>query len=253
MLNVASLSDIGLVRSHNEDACDSGLLENGAWAVVCDGMGGAKGGEIASRTAVSKISEQLKEGYRGDRSDNSIKYLMNSMIYNANAQIYDMAQSMQGLSGMGTTVVLAVVIHGIAHIAHAGDSRAYLITQDEMQQLTLDHSMVQELVRMGDLTPEEAKVHPQKNIITRALGVHAILDIDYCEYRMPENSRLLLCSDGLTNYVEPDRIHQLSKELTLEELPQRLIQLAKDGGGGDNITVAVIENEPSERSRHTYG
>lgn len=244
MLNVASLSDIGLVRSHNEDACNSGLIPNGAWAVVCDGMGGAKGGEIASQTAVGLISKHMEENCGGERSDNSIKYLMNSVIYNANTHIYEMAQHQEELSGMGTTVVLAVVVHGIAHIAHAGDSRAYLVTQEEMRQLTLDHSMVQELVRMGDLTPEEAKVHPQKNIITRALGVHAILDIDYCEYRMPEHSRLLLCSDGLTNYVEPNRIHELARELELSELTRQLVELAKDGGGGDNVTVAVIENEP---------
>lgn len=243
MLNTANLSDTGLVRSHNEDACNSGVFPNGAWAVVCDGMGGAKGGEIASQTAVGLITKQIEESCGGERSDNSIKYLMNSVIYNANAQIYEMARTKEELSGMGTTVVLAVVVHGIAHIAHAGDSRAYLITQDSMEQLTLDHSMVQELVRMGDLTPEEAKVHPQKNIITRALGVHAILDIDYCEHRMPPNSRLLLCSDGLTNYVESDRIHELAKELGLSELTNRLVQLAKDGGGGDNVTVAVIEND----------
>ncbi len=243
MLNVASLSDVGLVRSHNEDACNHGMLPNGAWAVVCDGMGGARGGEIASQTAVGQITRQLEETYRDGSSDNSIKYLMNSMIYNANAEIYDKAQHTEGLSGMGTTVVLAVVVHGIAHIAHAGDSRAYLITKDSIEQLTMDHSMVQELVRMGDLTPEEAKVHPQKNIITRALGVHKVLDIDYCEYRMPKGSRLLLCSDGLTNYVDVGRIHQLSNELETPALLEQLIQLAKDGGG-DNITVAVIENQP---------
>ncbi len=243
-MNIASLSDIGLVRSHNEDACRQGLLPNGAWAVVCDGMGGAKGGEIASRTAVDLIAKQLEEYYRDGSSDNSIKYLMNSMIYNANTQIYDLAKSTEELSGMGTTVVLAVVVHGIAHIAHAGDSRAYRITEDSIEQITMDHSMVQELVRMGDLTPEEARVHPQKNIITRALGVHAVLDIDYCECRLPEHSRLLLCSDGLTNYVEASRIHALSNELPLPEFLERLVQLAKEGGGGDNITVAVIENEP---------
>ena len=169
MLQIYMKTDIGLVRHSNQDAVKAGVLSgNTAWAVVCDGMGGANGGNIASALAVDLISEQILSSGSEHITDQSIKNLMISAIYNANVAIYDRAMADETLAGMGTTVVAAIVSGGVAHIAHAGDSRAYLLTREGLRQITTDHSMVQELVNSGDLTTQQARRHPQKNIITRA-------------------------------------------------------------------------------------
>ena len=242
-MKLYSETDIGLVRHSNQDACNTGTFPDGsAWAVVCDGMGGANGGNIASEIAVRCISEQFVASYRDNMNANSIKNLMVTSIFNASLSIHEKAQEVSELSGMGTTVVAAILKDGVAHIAHAGDSRAYLLSQGAISQLTTDHSMVQELVNSGDLTEQEAKTHPQKNIITRALGVEETIDVDYMECEFPEDSRLLLCTDGLTNYVDAEQICTLSSTTDAGELTKQLVAMAKDAGGGDNITVAVVEN-----------
>lgn len=243
MLKVYTKSDIGLVRSSNQDAYNDGILpDQSAWVVVCDGMGGANGGAVASSVAVKKISEHMVSNYKQGLSDSMIKELILSSIVNANMEVHNMASSDTELSGMGTTVVVALISNGTAHIAHAGDSRAYLITPDEIRQLTTDHSMVQEMVNNGDLTEQQARQHPQKNIITRALGVENSIEIDYCEIPFLQGSKLLICTDGLTNYVEAEQIFQLSRKVDGGALTEQLIELAKNSGGGDNITVAIVEN-----------
>ena len=243
MLRVFSKSDIGLVRKTNEDACKSGILPDGAvWAVVCDGMGGVSGGGVASSIAVDRISERILSDYAPGLSSGEIRGLITEAVRNANGAVRDRAGADETLSGMGTTVVVAVVSGGAAHIAHAGDSRAYLISPDGIRQLTTDHSVVQEMVDKGDLTAQEARKHPQKNIITRALGVEPSVEVDSCEVAFPVGSRLLICTDGLTNYLDEGQIFLLAKETETEELTGRLVSLAKQAGGSDNITVTVIEN-----------
>jgi len=243
MLKIFSKSDIGLVRQSNEDACNSGILPDGAaWAVVCDGMGGINGGGVASSIAVDRISGQILSGYSEEIGEVGIQNLISDAVLSANDAVHARAGADEALTGMGTTVVVAVVSRGIAHIAHAGDSRAYLITPDEIRQLTTDHSMVQEMVDKGDLTVQEAKKHPQKNIITRALGVDSFLQVDYCEVPFSAASRLLICTDGLTNYLDEEQIFLLAKESDADDLAARLVSLAKQAGGSDNITVTVIEN-----------
>ncbi|HEX3039586.1 MAG TPA: Stp1/IreP family PP2C-type Ser/Thr phosphatase [Caproiciproducens sp.] len=243
MLKVCSKSDVGLVRQSNQDACKAGAFpDDSAWVVVCDGMGGANGGNVASSIAVEKISEQILSSYHSELAHNSIKNMILSSIFNANLAVHDMASGDAALSGMGTTVVAAVVSQGVAHVAHAGDSRAYLITPQGIKQLTTDHSMVQEMINSGDLTEQQAKMHPHKNIITRALGVDSSIQIDYCENPLSKGDRLLICTDGLTNYVDAEKILELSKLLDADTLTEKLVTLAKDCGGGDNITVAIVEN-----------
>lgn len=243
MLRVFSKSDIGLVRKTNEDACKSGVLpDGGAWAVVCDGMGGMSGGGVASGIAVDRISERILSGYAPGLSGGEIRSLITEAVLNANGAVHDRADADEALTGMGTTVVVAVVSGGVAHIAHAGDSRAYLISQDGISQLTTDHSVVQEMVDKGDLTAQEARKHPQKNIITRALGVESSVEVDSREVEFPRGSRLLICTDGLTNYLDEGQIFLLAKEMETEELTGRLVSLAKKAGGSDNITVTMIEN-----------
>jgi PPM family protein phosphatase len=243
MLKVFSKSDVGLVRDSNQDACKSGVFsDDSAWVIVCDGMGGANGGNIASSIAVEKISQQILSSYHEGVTHNSIKNLIISSIFNANLAVHDKASNNALLSGMGTTVVAAVISQGVAHIAHAGDSRAYLITAQGIKQLTTDHSMVQEMIDNGDITEQQARKHPQKNIITRALGVDASIQVDYCENEFFSGDLLLICTDGLTNYVDAEQIYQLSTALDASSLTDKLVTLAKDDGGSDNITVAIVEN-----------
>lgn len=244
MLKVFSQSDTGLVRTSNEDACRCGVFSpDAAWAVVCDGMGGVNGGNVASSIAVEKISETILSGYREGMSGDAVRELIASAVSRANRSVHEMAGSDVTLTGMGTTVVAVVASGGVIHVAHAGDSRAYLITPDAIRRLTTDHSVVQEMVDKGDLTEQQARKHPQKNIITRALGIEDSLRVDYSEVPAPENARLLICTDGLTNYAEEERIFALAKEYRGKELTERLIALAKSGGGGDNITVVVLEDQ----------
>ena len=171
-MKIASKTDIGKVRNTNQDSYAAGeMLDGTAWAVVCDGMGGANGGNIASANAVKIISEYISSSYHEEMGSNSIKTLLQSALYGANVRLYDMSKTIESLNGMGTTVVSAIISNGIAHIAHAGDSRAYLIHEGKLSQITKDHSIVQSMVDKGQITPEEAKNHPNKNVITRALGV----------------------------------------------------------------------------------
>lgn len=240
-MKVVGKTDVGLVRSSNQDAFYAvALSEHAAWAVVCDGMGGANGGNIASKTAVEEIKEQITASFQENMNPVSIKNLLTAAIYNANVTVFDYAAAHAELSGMGTTIVLAIIDNGVLHIAHAGDSRAYLITAGSITQITTDHSVVQKMVESGEITEEQAKSHPRKNIITRALGVASYIDVDYSQMPFQEDDILLLCTDGLSNCVEPETIRQLATELTIDCMADKLISLAKEAGGRDNITVVII-------------
>lgn len=243
-MKIVAKTDIGKVRENNQDSYAAGELPGGvAWAVVCDGMGGAAGGNVASSTAVKIISEQITAAYRPSMGVTSIKNLLLSAITAANISVYDISRANPELEGMGTTVVTAVVADGTACIAHAGDSRAYMLMHGgELRQLTKDHSMVQELVETGKITPNEAKVHPRKNIITRALGVRSEVQIDFCAEDIEAEDVLLLCTDGLTNYVENSEICALASDGRYYEYAERMVARANANGGGDNITVVAISD-----------
>lgn len=240
-MKIVAKTDIGKVRSSNQDSYAAGELPNGvAWAVVCDGMGGNAGGNIASSTAAKMISEQITSCYRDGMSTSSIKNILVTAITNANINIFDMSQANEELKGMGTTVIAAIIINNTVCIAHAGDSRAYLISNSDITQLTKDHSVVQAMVETGKLTPDEAKVHPRKNLITRALGVDENIQVDFCEESISNDEFLLMCTDGLTNYIEVDDIYNLTRSGKYYEFADKLVELANNNGGGDNITVVVI-------------
>lgn len=234
-------TDVGLVRSCNQDACRYGeLSDNCAYAVVCDGMGGANGGSVASSEAVDEVSRVIVEEYRQDMSDEELTEAMRNAVLSANSRVYNMSCETDSLRGMGTTVELAVIRNGVVQVVHAGDSRVYLVSGDNIEQVTTDHSLVQEMVERGQITQEEARVHPGRNYITRALGVERYLNVDCLSRSFPQGSILLMCTDGLTNYFNSNELLDIIKSTPHSDVTERLVSMAKERGGSDNITVAVI-------------
>ncbi len=237
---------IGLVRSSNQDALRFGDLPNGdMFAVVCDGMGGANGGNIASHIAVDTIAERIRGGYADGQTPHSPAHLLASAMAAANIEIFDRAQAEPLLEGMGTTVVAAIVCGKTAYISHVGDSRLYLYREGALQQITRDHSVVQEMIESGQLTEELARSHPRKHFITRALGVSAMEEGEYDELELRDADKLLLCTDGLTNMVENSAIAAILG-CAEESIIETLITAALNGGGTDNITAVLVEPNNAE-------
>lgn len=237
---IHSKIDKGVVRHSNQDAFVAGQLsESIAFAIVCDGMGGANAGNIASEIAVKTVSEYLYNSYRENLNIDEIEKIVKNAILSANIQVYDRASKNEALSGMGTTIALTVVMDNTAVIAHVGDSRIYRVG-DKLEQLTKDHSIVQSLIESGKISLDDAKVHPRKNVITRALGVESEVVVDTDFINLNKNETLLLCSDGLTNFVGEDVIFETFKQNDISLVADKLVNLANEGGGGDNITVVTL-------------
>lgn len=240
-MKISAKTDVGMVRSNNQDSYSAGdLTSEVTWAVVCDGMGGANGGNVASETAVKVISDKLTSGYHIGMNDNSVKNLIVSAIEAANMTLFSMARNNEELSGMGTTVVLAVRNTDTLYISNVGDSRIYIVSDSGITQVTTDHSVVQIMLDRGEISPEEAKDHPKKNVITRALGVDPDVRIDYSQEQLNENDIVLLCTDGLTNYVDDETILEICKTEDKYKIADKLVELANENGGGDNITVVTV-------------
>jgi len=241
VIKLYSKSDIGIKRMNNQDFCDTGYFDDGtAWIIVCDGMGGANGGNIASEIATEKTKEYLLKNYK---VDSNLEKLLTDAVETSNKIIYELSVSDEALSGMGTTIVAAIIKDGFAHVLHVGDSRAYIVRKDEIEQITIDHSMVQELLMLGSITALEAKNHPQRNIITRALGVRSEVDTEFDKVEFKNDEKLLLCTDGLTTMVEDEDIIEIFDDHNADELAAALIDAANVNGGNDNITVAIAEYE----------
>jgi protein phosphatase len=237
---IHSKTDKGVVRSNNQDAFIAGdIAPNFSFAVVCDGMGGANAGNIASEIAVKTVSEYLYNSYRENMTTNDIEKVIKNAVSSANLLIHDRSLKGDDYKGMGTTIVTAVVKDHIAVIAHVGDSRIYLVN-NEFKQLTRDHSMVQTLIETGKISPDDAKKHPRKNVITRALGVEAEVVTDFNTQILNSGDTLLLCTDGLTNFVRDDEIFETFSKNNISQVPQKLVDLANENGGGDNITVVTL-------------
>lgn len=240
---IHSKIDKGIVRNSNQDAFIAGqLAENITFAIVCDGMGGANAGNIASEIAVKTVSEYLYNSFRDNMTLNDFERTLKNAISSANLLIFNKAVKDDTLKGMGTTIVAAIVKDNDAIIAHVGDSRIYLLN-DEIKQLTKDHSIVQTLIENGEISPDDAKHHPRKNVITRALGVEAEVVADFDELTLNTNDTLLLCTDGLTNYVPEANIYEIFKQNDLSLVSETLVSKANENGGGDNITVVTLTAE----------
>lgn len=245
-MKLAGKTDVGRVRRENQDDFRAGELPGGAaWGLVCDGMGGARGGREASHGACDVIERSFQEHYSWCTAGSEEQFLTQA-LESANHYIFQKSAQEESLAGMGTTVVCALVRNGRAYICHAGDSRAYLFHTGRLHQLTHDHSYVQELVDCGTITPEEAEHHPQKNIITRALGVDYRLSPDCTSVVVLQGDMLLLCSDGLTNALPLPEIEALLAKVPFYDLPDRLIEAANAAGGQDNITALVLGVDPVE-------
>lgn len=240
---IAGATDAGRVRRRNEDAfvCAPPLF------AVADGMGGAQAGEIASRLAASALRDELAHPPRADLPPEA---RLRSVIQEANRRIYAHAASDPRASGMGTTVTAALLVDGRVSIGHVGDSRAYRLRDGTLEQLTEDHSLVADLVRSGRLTPEEAELHPQRSVITRALGTDAAVTVDSLTVDAQPGDVFLLCSDGLTTMVDEESVTRtiLGAE-TLEAAARALVEAANRGGGEDNVTVVLFsiqEGDPAD-------
>lgn len=231
------LSDIGLVRKINEDSYEIAQLDNALLAVVCDGVGGENAGEVASSVACKEIVASVTSGYRDTMDLNSLKNLLINSVTRANVVLYELSKSDQNFHGMGSTVSIAFVKDGILHVVHAGDSRVYHISKGVATPVTKDHTIAQFLFDQGKIGDEEMKEYPQKNIITRALGSQADIELDYNEIYLSKGDIVTLCTDGLFRYVSDEEIARMS---SLEGGEKSLVKLANERGGRDNITVVII-------------
>ncbi len=241
-MRIFAKTDCGKVRNINQDAFAVKILPDGAaLAVVCDGMGGYNAGDIASKRSVDIISQYIINAYTGSMDAENLLNLIKNAISSANIDVYDLAVKDESLSGMGTTAVVAIVKPDIALICNVGDSRAYIFNSG-VTQVTRDHSVVQSLVESGKLSPQEARVHPKKNVITRALGVEENVIPDGYKVSLCENDVVLLCTDGLTNYVDAEAVFYIIKNNEIDKIADILVDEANMRGGGDNITVVAVSH-----------
>lgn len=234
-------TDIGLKRDENQDAVRCEYFGHNVLAVVCDGMGGENSGREASTIAIEEFFQRFSEGYREGLDDDGIRKLLISSVSAANSVIYTRAKLDFNNFGMGTTCVAAFVTDKSAFIANVGDSRAYLIVENEgVFQITTDHNVASLLYEQGRITEEELENHPQKHMLVRAVGVEKTVQADTFILDYDDKISLMLCSDGLSGYCTDDEIYDVIRNSDFDNVTKNLIDLALSKGGRDNVTVAVI-------------
>lgn len=244
-MKVKAMSSVGKVRKTNEDFF--GIYEKTpSFYMVADGMGGHKAGAVASKEAVSYVADHLEKYLAPEVTGVEVEGILYQSVIQANKEIFEKSLKEEECSGMGTTLTVAVPVQGEEKItiAHIGDSRAYVVEKDRVYQVTKDHSLVQELVKRGDITEEEAKEHPKRNVITRALGTEeeVLPDIFSIDFTFAFDQYLLLCTDGLSNAVEIEEIKRIIQENeNIETACIELIEKANERGGQDNITVLILQ------------
>ena len=242
-MRISGKTDIGKVRASNQDSFLVISNDEIALAVVCDGMGGHSGGDIASDLAVNSIKTKLESELKlTPIKERNIEKLITLLINHANEVIFSKALVTSELRGMGTTIVLAFIVGDDIYIAHVGDSRAYILFEDTFKRATKDHSVVQEMIDSGELTEQQADQHPYKHVITRVLGVAPEIKIDFSTYKINEPRKILLCTDGLSNELSDlDIKNVLEEDLTPEQMCEKFIEKANNNSGKDNITAVVID------------
>ena len=238
-MRATAVTDIGKTRAVNQDYVYTSVDRVGCLPnlfIVADGMGGHQAGDYASRYAIETFLDYI----RHTESSNLIR-VMDEGIAEANRKVLEKSFENEELAGMGTTMVAAVAQDGKLYVANVGDSRLYVIS-DMVRQITRDHSLVDEMVRLGELNPSEARSHPDKNIITRAIGAQKNVKADFFEVELAEDDYVLMCTDGLTNMVRDEEILDIVRsEKEPEAIAHKLVRMANDNGGRDNITVTIIK------------
>ncbi|MBG9768008.1 protein-serine/threonine phosphatase PrpC [Bacillus vallismortis] len=236
-------TDTGKIRQHNED--DAGIFkgkDDFVLAVVADGMGGHLAGDVASKMAVKAMGEKWNEAETIPVAPAACENWLNEQILAVNSKIYEHAQAHEECQGMGTTIVCALFTGKTVSVAHIGDSRCYLLQDSDFIQVTEDHSLVNELVRTGEISREDAEHHPRKNVLTKALGTDQSVSIDTRSFDIEPGDKLLLCSDGLTNKVEGTELKDiLQSDQAPQEKVNLLVDKANQNGGEDNITAVLLE------------
>jgi len=243
MIKAYAKSDVGKVREMNQDYYYiSNSLDEVQLYILADGMGGYNGGEIASKIAVETAKNYIENNFKEIEKDrDSIIQLLGSSMEYANMVVYEKSQQKPELHGMGTTLEICLIYNNKVYIGHIGDSRIYRIRKEFIRKLTQDHSYVQKLVKEGKITKEQAEVHPQKNMLTRALGCNAFVEPDVMVKGFLKDDILVMCSDGLTNMVKTEIIYQEASK-NIEQAPKELVRIANENGGKDNVTVVIIKN-----------
>ncbi|MBQ6674576.1 MAG: Stp1/IreP family PP2C-type Ser/Thr phosphatase [Ruminococcus sp.] len=240
---LALKSDIGQKRDENQDRVRVGMIGNdSALAVVCDGMGGANSGSLASEIAVNAVFDKISGNYREAADENSIRNLLLTSVSAANALVYQKSEENEENKGMGTTCVIALVRGKQVFVANVGDSRAYIMTPNGIDQITNDHTLVEMLYEQGQISREEADTHTMKNVITKAVGVEKDIETDYFELENDCNFTVLVCSDGLYNYCDNELMYQTVFGQNLDEAASKLVAHANLEGGRDNISIALLAN-----------
>jgi len=239
------LTDQGCVRKQNQDTYRIEQLDrNTMLCVVCDGMGGAKSGNIASSLAVDVFVEEVRRTWISSMDMDKTSQMLEAAVKLANFTVYDQAMQFEEFDGMGTTLVAALVRGRHATVVNVGDSRAYHLFSSEedecIRQVTRDHSHVRELIERGEITEEQAKTHPKRNKITRAIGADSSVTPDYFELDMNDGDMLLLCSDGLSSYGDDMDILDICFEVKPEDCTEALVRYANNNGGHDNVSVAFV-------------
>ena len=235
------LTDLGNVRKQNQDFYDIVTLHpNQLLLVVCDGMGGAKSGNVASRLATEVFVGEVRRTAREDMDVEQIEKMLRDAVSLANQAVFEQSKVSSDFTGMGTTLVAAVLLPDRAVIANVGDSRAYIFDKDGIRFMTVDHSLVELMVRRGEITREQAKTHPSKNLITRAVGTEANVDCDLYNQELHPGDAVLLCSDGLSNEMADQEIlFEVVHGVQKDGCCQRLLDIAKGRGAPDNVTVVL--------------
>ena len=237
-----ALTDPGAVRTQNQDAYQVEKLDkNTLLCVVCDGMGGAKAGNVASTLAAEVFTKEVKQAWSSGLTGDRLEKMLQGAVQSANFAVYDQAQQVEDYNGMGTTLVATIIRGKRATIVNVGDSRAYFITIDGIRQITTDHSLVQMMIERGELTPEKAKRYPGKNLITRAIGTEERVECDVFNMDTGKDTCILLCTDGLSNLMDDQEIlFEIAHSQNKGDCCERLLDIAKKRGAPDNVTSVLV-------------
>ena len=236
------LTDPGCVRKQNQDAYHIEKLDrNSLLCVVCDGMGGAKSGNIASTLAVDVFVQEVRRTWTSNLPLDKLEQMLRGAVKLANFTVFDQAQQFEEFDGMGTTLVAALVRGNRVTVVNVGDSRAYKVDSEGIRQITRDHSLVQMMVERGELSPEVARTYPGKNFITRAIGTETMVECDVYHFSVEKGNYLLLCSDGLSNTMDDqEMLFEIVHGVKKQHCCQRLLEIAKNRGAPDNVTSILI-------------